>query len=576
MALTTPSTRIPGPRAASRRALRHAVAPPVQPVGVEILAAITATRREQGRTMPWDARLETSAIAVLEYLWRRGRGEKWAGADGSAMYACSLRQLIVGLAPIMGWRDTPVLSRDASVGAQLRHARYEQQVARFVKRHRKTVQRWLDWLQLAGLVSHTPQQDEEGFWWRTVIELHPAPLLDPELLEEALQRRQGWRARERRREGRGRKRNLTAILRRARLTRAQRRTRAVQRRRECARETARQRIRAAIADSLARAAQTHLTHPYGASTTSRESLESNSEDESVNRRLTGARARLSVAPRSLPRTTTSSEERNTGGGDDLRWAVYREVMATRFGNPPPEWPAQLAAAQRRVYQLTTWPETRPCPRWRLIEVWTVAAHGPEMAAAGGFRLAFWRESHEHHGPRLERALARYTRHRDVRPRGFPAEATAAFVHFLTHHTRPQEGPEHGMAYDVQRFNELTKRMSAYAHYRRPEHLQHLAARAERRQRARALADTLTLKFRSRHAGPAAQLRLARDLLDSSHPPHRQTGRVMYAAAQRQTRLEERDQRLTEGRHPGDSDGRYSSAHAYACQWDLPAPQPATT
>ena len=32
------------------------------------------------------------------------------------------------------------------------------------------------------------------------------------------------------------------------------------------------------------------------------------------------------------------------------------------------------------------------------------------------------------------------------------------------HTPRQDGPEHGMAYDVQRFNELTKQMSAYAHY----------------------------------------------------------------------------------------------------------------
>ena len=35
--------------------------------------------------------------------------------------------------------------------------------------------------------------------------------------------------------------------------------------------------------------------------------------------------------------------------------------------------------------------------------------------------------------------------------------------------RPLEGPEHGMAYDVQRFNELTKQMSAYAHVTRAEH-----------------------------------------------------------------------------------------------------------
>ena len=75
----------------------------------------------------------------------------------------------------------------------------------------------IDWLQLAGLVSHTPQQDEEGFWWRTIIQLHAAAQLPAELLQEAVERRAGWPTRERRRRARGRLRNLTAILRRARL-----------------------------------------------------------------------------------------------------------------------------------------------------------------------------------------------------------------------------------------------------------------------------------------------------------------------------------------------------------------------
>jgi hypothetical protein len=44
---------------------------------------------------------------------------------------------------------------------------------------------------------------------------------------------------------------------------------------------------------------------------------------------------------------------------------------------------------RRLEQLLVWAESSPLPRWRLIEAWTVAAHGPYMAVAGGFRLAFW-------------------------------------------------------------------------------------------------------------------------------------------------------------------------------------------
>ena len=101
---------------------------------------------------------------MLAYRWRRGRGEKWAGCHASARYGCSLAQLVIGLAPIMGWRGIPDRGD-------------EQALARFVKRHRKSVHRWLDWLELTGLVSHTPQRDEEGIWWPTIIELHPVPQL---------------------------------------------------------------------------------------------------------------------------------------------------------------------------------------------------------------------------------------------------------------------------------------------------------------------------------------------------------------------------------------------------------------
>ena len=167
-----------------------------------------------------------------------GEGEKWAGCCGSARYGCSLAQLVIGLAPIMGWQGIPDRGD-------------KQAVARFVKRHRKSVQRWLDWLQLAGLVSHTPQQDEEGFWWRTIIELHPLPAAAGGAAPGGGRAARRLAERERRRNARGRRRNLTAILRRARLTKAQRRSRGIARRRELARHAERQRVRAQVAQSLA-------------------------------------------------------------------------------------------------------------------------------------------------------------------------------------------------------------------------------------------------------------------------------------------------------------------------------------
>ena len=263
-------------------------------------------------------------IAVLSYLWRRGRGEKWAGCHGSARYGCSLAQLVIGLAPIMGWKGIPDRGD-------------EQAVARFVKRHRKSVQRWLDWLQLAGLVSHTPQQDEEGFWWRTIIQLHAVPQLPAELLQEAVERRAGWPRRERRRNARGRLRNLTAILRRARLNKAQRRSRGIARRRELALHAERQRVRAQVAQSLADAAKTHVTHPFGASTTSRTSLEELSQDETPNRRLTGARARLSeiaTAPKRqqlAPRKNSREARRIFAGLSTTKSSADGSSEPTRSG-----------------------------------------------------------------------------------------------------------------------------------------------------------------------------------------------------------------------------------------------------
>jgi hypothetical protein len=132
-----------------------------------------------------------------------------------------------------------------------------------------------------------------------------------------------------------------------------------------------------------------------------------------------------------------------------------------------------------------------------------------------------------------------------------------------------------LAYDVQRFNELTKQMSAYAYYTRYRHLQLAAACAQRRERARQLADLLNgqlrLQFRTSDDDPAGRLRIASELLDSQHSAHQAAGRKLYADAKRTERLAERDQRLRAGQHPGNADGRYRAACTYAQRWRLQTP-----
>lgn len=564
MALTTPTfPRRPGPGAKSRRGFRSPLPLPVEPTGIEIIAAVKLARAERDRRFEWDARLETSAIAVVAYLWRLARGQRWALNGASARYGCSLAQLLSGLAPIMGWSPAP------------RGEGPERE--RWLNAHRKTLQRWLDWLHDAGLVTHTPQQDEEDVWWRTIIELHGAPAGDPEVLQEVAQRRLRWPARERRREHRGRgrpagrrARNLTAVLRRARLSQAERRARGAARRRAERVYAERAAVRAAVCQSLEDAAKDTSDASLRGSTTSRTALNANSETETPNRGLTRAGFTKIPAVLSSQTSTTGTEKSPAVSGDELRWAIYREVLGARYSLSDDDWRPRLAASQRRVEEVSTWPEARACPRWRLIEAWTVAAHGPYMAAAGGFRLALWREGAEHHGARLDRALVRYACCVDARPPQFPAGAIAALAHFWAQHTPRQDGAEHGMAYDVQRFNELTKQMSAYSHVRARGYVARSRARAERRKTAAALAEQVNLRLPFR-ISDSARVRVAAQLLDNDHPAHQAAGRRLYRDAQRQERLLARDQRLAEGHHPGLSDARYVAACRYAERWGLPTP-----
>ena len=127
-----------------------------------------------------------------------------------------------------------------------------------------------------------------------------------------------------------------------------------------------------------------------------------------------------------------------------------------------------------------------------------------------------------------------------------------------------------MAYDVQRFNELTKQMSAYAHLTRPEHGARAAARARRRQQLQSLVDQASLRFNFR-GDQRPPLLIASKLLDSDHPVHQAAGRRVYAQLQHRRRLELRDERLRAGQHPGDSDGRYRVAWRHAHRWGLPVP-----
>ena len=113
-------------------------------------ALLGRARRARGCVTPGDDRIETRVYAVKRYLFRLGHAAR------SGRFATSVEQLVVGLAPVMGWGAVP---------------RGGSERARFVRAHRKSVQRWLDDLQAAGVVAHEPERDNLGRWWRTQIVL---------------------------------------------------------------------------------------------------------------------------------------------------------------------------------------------------------------------------------------------------------------------------------------------------------------------------------------------------------------------------------------------------------------------
>src|SRR5215217_9366484 len=168
---------------------------PAEPGREVTIALLQVVRRARGRVTAGDDRLETDVYAVKRYLYRQAHAER------SGRFARSTDQLVAGLAPIMRWGAVP--------------RRGTRERARFFRRHRASVQRWLAWLHDAGLIELEPEIDNQGYWWRIVITLPNAPAPAPEQRHAARRRMRGWARRERLRRARWQppRRSLQAIRR---------------------------------------------------------------------------------------------------------------------------------------------------------------------------------------------------------------------------------------------------------------------------------------------------------------------------------------------------------------------------
>jgi hypothetical protein len=446
-----------------------------------VSALLSRARRARGCVTPGDDRLETRAYAVKRYLFRLGHAAR------SARFATSIEQLVLGLAPVMGWGTVP-------------SARVER--ARFVRAHRKSVQRWVDDLQEAGVVAHEPERDEHGRWWRTQIALLAGPAPSVDELRVARARARGWRMRERARRRRHRRACALATIRsrasvpqrhtRRRLARARARTAHEARRREA--------IEAQIRAARARAeGRGLLTHPFGAPPTSADVPEPSTSSEGAQT----PRSWVPAAARSEPTLEktrsfvagTGAHSRAAGARPSARALADRKECFEEIGRMPPgefdalvarrvaERERQLAdrAALRREHvlrrsqEVIDWPEGRICPFGRLTEAWVAHRYGPAGAAETGAAAA---------GPRspalagrAARAIALYEAFSDHRPPGWPETGPAALC-ALGGQRRAAV-----LAGDVARLLGLAKGMRAGALLGDARRRVRAAGRARRRQRA---------------------------------------------------------------------------------------------
>jgi len=469
----------------SRRWYRPASEPlPSEPGRLVVIALLARARRERGCTTPGDDRLETRAYAVKRYLFRLGHARR------SARFATSIGQLVVGLAPVIGWGPVP---SDPT------------QRAAFIRAHRRSVQRWLDDLESAGVAAHEPERDSDGVWWRTQIVLLAAPVPTKSELLAARARARTWGLRERRRQERTRVApTLAGIRGRSGVPRSSTRAR-IARGRELAAHESRRRARV---EAQLQRAQAHsevsrdLTHPFGAPPTSAVPSDSANrwrrsetaqiegpaairpaptmKDPAAVADKTGAHgraARATVTAAPAPQTAGTEEVRRLSRGDFD--ALVRERLAAASAPIPSRFALIGDHVRRRVEEVSVWPAGSRCPLGRLREAWAAHRYGLASVVDSGSVLA------GKVGPRLAtrvgRAIELYDTYAQHRPPTWPASGAAALCALASQHRADR------FAGDVARLRALAKRMKAIA----LEEDSRCLANARRRAAARkTLADDL--------------------------------------------------------------------------------------
>ena len=404
-----------------------------------VCALLARARVARGCVTPGDDRLETRAYAVKRYLFRLGHAAR------SARYATSIAQLVVGLAPVMGWGAVP---------------RGGVERARFVRAHRRSVQRWLDDLEAAGVVAHEPERDEGGRWWRTQIVLFAAPTPLASELAAAERRARRWRSRERARRWRSRRAaSLGAIRARSGVPSTATRARIAVGRRLLEHERSR---RATVEATIAVCRD--LTHPFGAPPSSAPSLVGSRRSRRADTPGAGAPTAWRPAPTASRYGTVADETgaRGRAAGFEERLEAVRRAAARRTDLLTPQVDA-------RVRAVAGWPAGRRCPLGRLREAWVAHRYGLAKAIDAGGALAG--AVSPDLTSRVGRAVALYEAFAEHRPPGWPRGGAAALC-VLASQQRATV-----LAGDVARLLVLAKGMRAAAQLGDARRVQHARARA---------------------------------------------------------------------------------------------------
>ena len=172
-----------------------------------------------------------------------------------------------------------------------------------------------------------------------------------------------------------------------------------------------------------------------------------------------------------------------------RFERYEAVRAAR----QPVFDVIALQSARRAADVASWAVDRGWPIQRLREAFAVWRYGEAHVAEHSWDIA-GRIGHEDLD-RLRRAAARYERHADARPAGYPAGGLAALAEISIvageRDARPQR-----LHYAIRALDQLSRRMRASDTVDDAERLARRARRARQRVSAPAAAPTTPFTFRT--------------------------------------------------------------------------------